>query len=166
MVVLARAKVSRERRGSGVQAGLYYSVVWQSHGLQSQLAGGDSPVRALVILHIWILDRARIIGAISLYNPVKTSSSKYNDDVISSSRHRFQIQKVLSSVFSTPVCVSLDEPEPVDSVLTFLSGYDTLEYSWVKATAVSMRLQILFVTLQSTNNSDTLSTYMMMTSTY
>ena len=29
--------------------------------------------------------------------------------------------------------VSLDEPEPLDSVLTFLSGYDTLEYSWVKA---------------------------------
>jgi len=47
--------------------------------------------------------------------------------------------------------VSLDEPEPVDSVLTFLSGYDTLEYSWVKATAVSVRLRILFVTLQSTN---------------
>ena len=47
--------------------------------------------------------------------------------------------------------VSLDEPEPVDSVLTFLSGYDTLEYSWVKATAVSVRLRILFVTLQNTN---------------
>ena len=31
------------------------------------------------------------------------------------------------------------------------SGYDTLEYSWVKATAVSVRLRILFVTLQSTN---------------
>ena len=51
----------------------------------------------------------------------------------------------------TSVCVSLDEPEPVDSVLTFPSGYDTLEYSWVKATAVSVRLQILFVTLQGTN---------------
>ena len=38
--------------------------------------------------------------------------------------------------------VSLDEPEPVDSVIMFLSGYDTLEYSWVKATAVSVRLQI------------------------
>ena len=38
--------------------------------------------------------------------------------------------------------MSLDEPEPVDSVLMFLSGYDTLEYSWVKATAVSVRLQI------------------------
>ena len=48
-------------------------------------------------------------------------------------------------------CVSLDEPEPIDSVLTFLSGYDTLEYSWVKATAVSVRLRILFVTLQNTN---------------
>ena len=47
--------------------------------------------------------------------------------------------------------MSLDEPEPVDSVLMFLSGYDTLEYSWVKVTAVSVRLQILFVTLQSTN---------------
>ena len=47
--------------------------------------------------------------------------------------------------------MSLDEPEPVDSVLTFLSGYDTLEYSWVKATAVSVRLQILFVTLQNIN---------------
>ena len=48
--------------------------------------------------------------------------------------------------------MSLDEPEPVDSVLTFLSGYDTLKYSWVKATAVSVRLRILFVTLQSSNN--------------
>jgi len=38
------------------------------------------------------------------------------------------------------VCVPLDEPEPVDSVLTFLSGYDILEYSWVKATAISVRL--------------------------
>ena len=38
----------------------------------------------------------------------------------------------------TQVCVSMDEPEPIDSVLTFLSGYDTLEYSWVKATAVSV----------------------------
>ena len=47
--------------------------------------------------------------------------------------------------------VSLDEPEPVDIVLTLLSGYDTLEYSWVKATAVSVRLRILFVTLQNTN---------------
>ena len=41
--------------------------------------------------------------------------------------------------------------EPIDSVLTFPSGYDTLEYSWVKATAVSVRLLILFVMLQSTN---------------
>ena len=49
------------------------------------------------------------------------------------------------------VCVSLDEPKPIDSVLTFLCGYDTLEYSWVKATAVSVRLRILFVMLQSTN---------------
>ena len=49
------------------------------------------------------------------------------------------------------MCVFLDEPEPVGSVLTFLSGYDALEYSWVKATAVSVRLRILFVTLQSIN---------------
>ena len=48
--------------------------------------------------------------------------------------------------------MSLNEPEPVDSVLTFLSGYDTLEYSWVKATAVFVRLRILFVTLQNTNS--------------
>ena len=47
--------------------------------------------------------------------------------------------------------MSLDESEPVDSVLTFPSGYDTLEYSWVKATMVSVCLRILFVTLQSTN---------------
>ena len=49
------------------------------------------------------------------------------------------------------MCVSLDEPELVDSVLTFLSRYDTLEYSWVKATVVSVLLRILFVTLQITN---------------
>ena len=48
------------------------------------------------------------------------------------------------------MCV-LGLPEPVDSALMFPSGYDTLEYSWVKATAVSVRLQILFVTLQNTN---------------
>ena len=47
--------------------------------------------------------------------------------------------------------MSLDELELVDSVLTFPCEYDTLEYSWVKATAVSVCLQILFVTLQSTN---------------
>ena len=45
------------------------------------------------------------------------------------------------------MCVSLDEPEPVDSVLTFLSGYDTLEYSWLKATVVSVRLRILIPTM-------------------
>jgi len=33
----------------------------------------------------------------------------------------------------------------------FPSGYDTLEYSWVKATSVSVRLRILFVTLQNTS---------------
>ena len=49
------------------------------------------------------------------------------------------------------MCVSLDESKPVDSILMFLSRYDTLEYSWVKATAVSVRLRILFVTLQNTN---------------
>ena len=48
------------------------------------------------------------------------------------------------------MCV-LGQPEPVDSVLTFPSGYDTIEYFWEKATEVSVRLQILFVTLQSTN---------------
>ena len=48
------------------------------------------------------------------------------------------------------MCV-LGQLEPVGSVLTFPSGYDTLEYSWVKATAVSVRLRILFVTLQNTN---------------
>ena len=49
------------------------------------------------------------------------------------------------------MCVSLDEPELIDSALTFPNGYNTLEYSWVKAIAVSVRLLILFVTLQSTN---------------
>ena len=39
------------------------------------------------------------------------------------------------------MCV-FGQPEPVDSVLTFPSGYDTLEYSWVKAIAVSVRLRI------------------------
>ena len=48
------------------------------------------------------------------------------------------------------MCV-FGQPELVGSVLTFPSGYDTLEYSWVKATAVSVRLRILFVMLQSTN---------------
>jgi len=47
--------------------------------------------------------------------------------------------------------MSLDEPELVDSVLTFPCEYDTLEYSWVKATAVSVSLRILFLTLQNTN---------------
>ena len=49
------------------------------------------------------------------------------------------------------MCV-LGLSEPIDSVLTFPNGYDTLEYSWVKATAVSVRLRILFVTLQNTNS--------------
>ena len=45
--------------------------------------------RALVILHVRILDRARIIEAIGLYKLVETSSSKYNGDVISTSKYRF-----------------------------------------------------------------------------
>ena len=49
------------------------------------------------------------------------------------------------------MCVSLDKPEPVDSVLTLLSGYDKLEYSWMKAIAVFVRLLISFVMLQNTN---------------
>ena len=49
------------------------------------------------------------------------------------------------------MCVPFDEPKPVDSVLMFPSGYNTLEYSRVKATAVSVRLRISFVMLQSTN---------------
>ena len=49
------------------------------------------------------------------------------------------------------MCV-IGQPEPVGSVLTLPSGYDTLEYSWVKTTAVSVCLQILFVMLQNTNN--------------
>ena len=36
------------------------------------------------------------------------------------------------------MCV-LGLSELIDSVLTFPSGYDTLEYSWVKATAISVR---------------------------
>ena len=48
------------------------------------------------------------------------------------------------------MCV-LGLSELVDSVLTFYCGYDILEYSWVKATAVSVRLWILFVMLQNTN---------------
>ena len=42
------------------------------------------------------------------------------------------------------MCV-LGQPEPVGSVLTFPNGYDTLEYSWVKATAVFVRLRIDFI---------------------
>ena len=56
-----------------------------------------------------------------------------------------------AGVDSLNLVLKANEPEPVDSVLTFLSGYDTLEYSWVKATAVSGHLRILFVALQSTN---------------
>ena len=59
--------------------------------------------------------------------------------------------------------MSLDEPEPIDSILTLLYGYDTLEYSWVKATAVSVRLRILFVTLQNTNNGDLRTKSLMVT---
>ena len=40
------------------------------------------------------------------------------------------------------MCV-LGQPESVGSVLTFPSGYDTLEYSWVKATAVSVRADFI-----------------------
>ena len=49
------------------------------------------------------------------------------------------------------MCV-LGLSEPVGSVLTFPCRYDTLKYSWVKTTAVSVRLWILFVMLQNTNN--------------
>ena len=104
----------------------------------------------LVILHVRILDRAHI-GTIGLYKPVDTFSSKYNGDMISFSKQILNLRK--SSLFIssyTSVCV-LGQPEPVGSVLTFLNGYDTPEYSWVKATAVSMRLQILFMMLQNTN---------------
>ena len=36
--------------------------------------------------------------------------------------------EVLSVLSLLHQCVSLDEPKPVDSALTFLSGYDTPEY--------------------------------------
>ena len=54
------------------------------------------------------------------------------------------------SFFVLHVCVSFDETEPVDCVLTFSYGYNTLEYSWMKVTVVFMCLQILFMTLQNT----------------
>ena len=57
-----------------------------------------------------------------------------------------------SAALGLTVRVSLDEPEPVDSILMFLSGYDILEYSWVKATVVSVRLRILSMMLQNTNS--------------
>ena len=41
---------------------------------------------------------------------------------------------------SRRMCRACRRSSLVDSVLTFSSGYDTLEYSWVKATAVSVRL--------------------------
>ena len=63
------------------------------------------------------------------------------------SRYR---KSYLSYPSHTCVCV-LGQPKLVGSVLTFPSGYDILEYSWVKATSVSMCLWILFVTLQNTN---------------
>lgn len=50
--------------------------------------------------------------------------------------------------------MSLDEAEPVDSVFTFLSEYDSLEYSWVKIIAVSVSSRILFVTLQNNNRNE------------
>ena len=53
------------------------------------------------------------------------------------------------------MCV-LGQPELVGSVLTFPSGNDTLEYSCVKATAVSVHLRILFVTLENTNSDSTI----------
>ena len=49
------------------------------------------------------------------------------------------------------MCV-LGQPEPVGTVLTFPSEYNALEYSWVKAIVVSVRLRILFVMLQSTTS--------------
>ena len=87
-----------------------------------------------------------------MYKLVDTFSSKYNGDVISSSKHRFYIlgSPLFPILLHQCVCV-LGLSKPVDSVHTFPSGYDTLEYSWVKATAVSVRLRILFVTLQNTN---------------
>ena len=54
------------------------------------------------------------------------------------------------SFFVLHVCVSFDETEPVDCVLTFSYGYNTLEYSWMKVTVVFMFLQILFMMLQNT----------------
>ena len=86
-----------------------------------------------------------------MFKPGETSSSKYKAKLslpLSIDSKSSEVLFVLSLLHK---CVSLDEPEPVDSVITFLSGYDTLEYYWVKAIAVSMRLRILFVTLQNTN---------------
>ena len=39
----------------------------------------------------------------------------------------------------------------LDSILTFPCGCDVLEYFWVKATMISVRLCILFVTLRNIN---------------
>ena len=86
-----------------------------------------------------------------MFKPGETSSSKYKAKLSLLLSIDSKSSEVLSVLSLLHQCVSLDEPEPVDSVLTFLSGYDTLEYSWVKATTVSVCLRILFVTLQSTN---------------
>ena len=64
-----------------------------------------------------------------MFKPVETSSSKYNGEVSLPLNIDSKSYEVLSVLSLLHQCVSLDELEPVDSVLTFLSVYDTLEYS-------------------------------------
>ena len=80
-----------------------------------------------------------------MFKPGEISSSKYKAKLslpLSIDSKSSEVLFVLSLLHK---CVSLDETEPVDSILTY--PHDTLEYLWVKATAVSVRLQIYFVML-------------------
>ena len=63
---------------------------------------------------------------------------------------------VMDAIISTSGCKLF--LLPYISVLTFFNGYDTLKYSCVKATVVSVRLRILFMRIQSTNMQQSKST--------
>ena len=103
---------------------------------------------AIVILHVRVYDNSLTIRASGFIQTKLIASSKQ------------LVRSILPLILSlrNPLyllhlrCDVLGWIRALDNILTFLIGYDTLEYSWVKALMISVRLRILFVTLQNVNS--------------
>jgi hypothetical protein len=122
---------------------LYYPMVYRG-SLQVVIA----LFCVIIILHVRVYDSSLIIRASGFIQTKLIARSKQLVKSILP-----LILSLRNPLYPLPLrCDVLRWIRALDNILTFLSGYDTLEYSWVKALMIFVRMQILFVTLQNVNS--------------